>query len=180
MKHVRNNLQDKIYCIIKIIEVYGQLTDDAEMGGNNHGESSSCNMGVVARWICKELGRAHCHARHVTTAGVTCDQTCRSCIREKGWWGQVTGWVTGINDERVMKRGKSQVKSQMMELGERGHGTWTSQYSTHAAGYLMIVAPILTSIWPIPRCKLSPCSLLYLSMIDNLYICLVIHCTSWL
>ena len=57
-----------------------QLMDDAKMGGDNHGEGSSHNAGVVAQQICKEPGRAHCLARHATMVGITHDQTCRSHI----------------------------------------------------------------------------------------------------
>ena len=78
MKHVRNNLQNKIYGIIKINGTYGRLTDDTKTGGDNCRESLSHNMGVVAQQICKEPGKAHCCVHHVTTVGITHDWTGRS------------------------------------------------------------------------------------------------------
>ena len=59
-----------------------RLTDNAKMGGDNHRESPSRNVGAVARQICKEPGGARCCSCHVTMAGITRDQTCRSRIRE--------------------------------------------------------------------------------------------------
>ena len=87
------------------VTAYGQLTDDAKMGGDNHREGLSHNAGAVAWQICKEPGGAHCHMHHVTMAGVTHDRMCRSHIRDNGWWGRwwvrwQDGWWNMMNGQR--------------------------------------------------------------------------------